>query len=766
MPVIEPARAGRQGSSYGLSSHSINWRNPPDNVIAAFIDTEVRRHDQQHYRWVRRARLQLAWAAGDQLKRWDNEKRCLADSYDVESQRIALFVNRLKPAILNWISLITARPVSFRVSPATAEDQDIASARVQDKLSRYYWKKLLGDRLFIEALWMLYCTGCVFLQSTWDPLIGDEFAVSPPDLLEPSELQSPEGGNGLNIRTRFVRRVAELLGVDAGAVQLDEQDRFRAHAGDLACELLTGFDIVPPQRAESIEQAPWLIVRRYRHMEDLLSRYGKKAKGISPTTEDSYLGHVDYGTEEQWSGGYGQTESIPSRSPDHVRVFELWRPKTRKYPNGFHAVVSQNTVLKKGENPYEHGEIPVVMLQELPSPKKFWPPSTIQDMMSLQAEINVSRSQVAQHKDQTVEPRIIAERGVGLDPMAFQVPREIVEVNPGKLDAVKPWVPEPLPSYMVYWEQSLQKDFEDVARNHAPTQGKPTGTVRSGRQTIAYQEADARMNAPMMRMLRDDLGHVCRQWMMLLRQYADEERTTTIIGESNEPEVVTWSQQDLPSAEFNVECELGSSVDRQTTMELIDMMTARGWLSPEKPGDREQVYRWLGQGVTQEVDESQQDRSNAAVENQEMIAGTLPPVSDGDDHTVHLLEHRKAQKGANYRRAVRVNPEIDKMFAVHTRNHERQRIATEIRQRVFAAEIQRDLAASAGLIPPEPDGGARSAPSGPQRSGAPSAGRPGAVAPQKPQPQRPGPPDRARRGSSRPPPQGFTQTSSGVSASG
>ncbi len=199
------------------------------------------------------------------------------------------------------------------------------------------------------------------------------------------------------------------------------------------------------------------------------------------------------------------------------------------------------------------------------------------------------------------------------------------------------------------------------------------------------------------------------------------------------------------------------------------MMTARGWLNPAVPGDRETVYRWLGQGVTQEVDESQQDRSNAAIENQEMIAGTLPPVSDGDDHTVHLQEHSKAQKGAEYRRAVRANSELDKTFTTHKRNHERQRIAKEIRQRVFAAEIQRDLAASAGLMPPEQAGQPQRPSQQPQRQGGQQGGqqpqRPssaGASGSQRPAPQKPGPPERARRGSSRPPPQGFSRTSGGV----
>ncbi len=756
MAILEPSRTGRQSVGVDQASHLINWRNPSEHQVLGFIRSQVGRHDQYHHRWVKRAQLQLAWAAGDQLKRWDNMRRDLVDSYDVQAGRIALFVNRIKPAILNWLSLITARPVSFRVSPATSDDVDIASARVQDKLARYYWKKLVGDKQFVDALWLMFCTGCAFFKSTWDPLLGGEFKVGPTDVFESDELEDGRlyGGNGTTLRQRFSHMIGSLLGIEPGEVALDNEDRFEVHDGDLDCTLLTGFDIVPPQHVHSIEKAPWLLVRQYRHMEEVRQRYGKKADKLNPSTGTDHIGSLDHGIETL--GGYGSGDPMTAAvgSPDHVRVYELWRPVSRACPKGYHAVVAQNVILKRGPNPYDHGEIPVVMVRELPSPRSFWPASTVQDLMPLQVEINVARSQVAEHKAATVEPRILVEKGHGLHKKAFTAPQELVELNPTWVSQgkIKAFIPEPLPAYMPYWEQSLRSDFEDVSRNHAPSYGKQKGNVRSGRHAVALQEADARMNAPMMRLLRDDLGHVCRQWLSILRQFTDEQRTITVIGENSEPEVVRWSKQDLPAAEFNVECDLGNALDRQTTVELIDMLTARGWLNVQTPGDRELVFRWLGQGVTQEVDESQQDRSNASLENQEMLEGVLPPVSDGDEDTIHLMEHTKAQKSAAYRRKLRFDPELEKIFLVHKRNHERQRIRKSVRQRVEAMEMIRDMSAEAGLPSPMQAGqGQPGQQGGGQRPPARQPGGPTGA-----------PAEMGRRGSTRPPPQGFVRQRSGL----
>ncbi len=704
--ISEPIRRGRGLGTSGLAAHEINWNKPAEGELTAFIDNQVRDHDQRHYAWVRRARTQLAWAAGEQLKVWDDSSRSLVDSMDVQADRISLFVNRIKPAILNWISLITARPISFRVHPATTEDADLVAAHVSDKLARYYWAKLLGDDVFIDALWMMFCTGCCFLKSVWDPAAGDPYRVEPSDVLSEREMAfTPDNGSG--VRQRFVSIIARLVGVETSEVALDQEGQLGLWTGDLACVMHTGFDIIPPHRATSIKDAPWLIIRSYQQIEAVRERYGAKAKDLDPGIVEPFYAYSDYEGEESWqdSNSLGMRSSF--QNSDHVLIYEIWRPRSRKLGHGFHGVVSQSKLLKKGANPYEHGQIPVIMLRELPSPKRFWPPSTVQDMMSLQAEINISRSQVAEHKAATIEPRILAERGVGLDELAFTQRNEIVQVNPGRLDDVKPWIPEPLPSYIPYFEQSLRADFEDVARNHAPSYGKAKSSVKSGKHAIALQEADRRVNTPMMRLLRESLGAVCRQWLSILHQFVDEERTTAITGENGEPEVLKWSGQSVPYAEHNVVCELGPAVDRQTTLELIDTLTARGWLLPTSPSDKETVYRWLGEGVAEQTDESRQDRINAALEKDQMLQGALPAVSEGDEDSIHLYEHKRTLRSAAYRKAVVSRPEIEIIFATHLRNHEQQRIRKQLRQGIMAEQMDREMRMQAGLgprVPPEGGG--------------------------------------------------------------
>lgn len=689
--IIEPKRTGRGHSAVGPAAYEINWNKPNDQELAAFVQFNAREHDARHLWWIERSKVQLAWAAGEQLKVWDAGSRSLVDSYDVLSDRIALFVNRLKPAILNWISMITARPISFRVNAATDEDDDIASASVSDKLAQYYWKKLLADVVFVESLWMMFCTGCVIYRSTWDPFEGDEFRVKPKDLVDPDE-RAGKNGTGITMLGRFRDLLGGLTGVKGDDVPLGEDDSYGVSSGDLVCEMLTGFDLIVPVRAHSIKKSEWIIVRQYVHMEEMLARYGaKKIEPLSPNHSEPFYGFQDYGLNDSWqysSGGIRGSQ----RSPDHILVYEIWRPRRKWLKNGFMGIVAQGHVLHKGKNPYDHGQIPLVMIQELPSPKSFWPPSTVQDLMSLQTEVNVTKSQVAEHKAMTVQPRIIAERGIGLDDMAFTRRGEIVEVRGGAIDKVRPWVPEPLPAYLPYWEQSLRADFEDVSRNHSASYGKQKSSIKSGKQAMALQDADARINTPMMRLLRSGYSDLCKQWLSTLHQFVDEERVTTIIGENGQPEVLKWSKATMASELHNVECELGPALDRGTTMELIDMLSARGWINPQSSEDRFTVYRWLGQGVAHQIDDSTNDRRNASLENERMmLTAKMVSIIEGDDDTTHLLEHARKMKTAQYRRLISQNPDVDKIFRVHMIAHERQRIFKQVRQKIFAQEIELEM---------------------------------------------------------------------------
>ena len=709
--TYEPRRAGRSASGRaGIAAHDINWKNPSDGDLISFIDAQVVAHDARHWEWVRKSRVQLAWAAGDQLKIWDDNQSRLIDSYDVQADRIALWVNRIKPAILNFISIITARPVSFRVSPATAENDDMAAAKVQDKLVRYYWRRLLADTPFIEMLWMVFCTGCAFLRSTWDSNIGSERKLGATDL-GIGEMGAPEGNR--NNRARFVKTIADLMGIDPedASDQLDGNDTVSVFDGDLTCDLLTGFDIIPPVGAVSIKKAPWLVVRQPERIEDLREAYGAKAKDLMGGYHEPFAPAA-----YELNSGDRESRLQLTDDLDHATTYEIWRPDLKYCPGGFRAKICQGKVLVKGKNPYEHGEIPIVMVQELPSPKQFWPPSTIEDLMPIQAEVNITASQIAEHKASTIEPTKLAERGIGLDEMAFTAHNEIVEVNAGKIEKIKPWVPEPLPAYLPWLQQNLRQDFDDVSRNHPSSYGKQSGSVRSGKQAIAMQEADARLNTPMLRMLRASFGDVARHWLRVLHQFTDEARTTTLIGENHEPEVIVWSTHDLPTAEFNVECDLGPAVDRETTLDLIDKLTARGWLVPTEPAHRGTVFKWMGEGIAHQIDESENDRRNAAIENMKLLRGEPATLSDGDDDSVHLEEHTRMQKTGQYRAALAQGPDVEEAFEIHKRHHERSRIMKRMRQEIAQLTMQRDLMAANGLNP-QPEQGAGAGGNG--RSGQP-----------------------------------------------
>jgi len=91
-----------------------------------------------------------------------------------------------------------ARPISFRVNPATSEDVDIMSAKVQDKLMATIGACFSRYQVYRRPLaHVLY--RCVFLKSTWDSNAG------PHALISAEDVKMNEEPGPTDSKSRFIR---------------------------------------------------------------------------------------------------------------------------------------------------------------------------------------------------------------------------------------------------------------------------------------------------------------------------------------------------------------------------------------------------------------------------------------------------------------------------------------------------------------------------------------------------------------------------------
>lgn len=663
------------------AAYEIDWSKlkndvePDVNTVVDFVIGQYRIRKAQRAAWEKAAAERLAWVRGQQTVLWhdgsltDMVQKSLSGDAEPEKlfeQRQPVQINMLKRFVMSWIGLLVAKPLTWNVVPSTRDHDDVEAAKLASDLLGYYWSSGIvhGTSRLLDALWHMYATGIIWIYPHWDPKLD---------------------------RTEHFS---------------DATDQTGSLVGDVVYDFATGFELTEPLGCRSVAQAGWIIDSRLRSIEWGLERYGDVFKDVAPDA-DSHPEMCTYGLPADDLTTPDGT-AVPE---DRVLVHTLWRPKSQMVKKGFHAVVADDKLVHMGDHPYTHGRLPFIPLQEQPDYELFRPGGGVRDLMGLQAARNRDRSQRFAHRDSTISPVVISEKGV-LPPDAFTTngPR-VITVKTGGLQQVKQFPPASLPADIAQLDEVNRRDMEDVAGIHRSTMGRPEGTSQSGRHAMLMTQGDVRGNVVSRLLNEAALGKAGQQALWLIHQHVDTKRAVTIAGANSESRIRKFKGSDLVSKEqpygpyeFNVQVRIGIEPDMEAVMARIDGLTERGWLRPNSPEDRQTVFTWLGDEYAGVRDPEETHRSNARTENDDLMGGDFVPASPGDHHAVHIREHMEVRTTGPYKKRLPDDPgvtakgeglegRLDRHIQEHYRHMARQRyepmmIAVEERMAVMAEHPQ------------------------------------------------------------------------------
>ena len=717
------------------AAHDIDWRNPvnvEDNLLADFIIGQYKAGKDRRREWEADSAVQLSWVRGNQNLVWSDQTQGLIESQDPNlplEMRDPIVINKLKGFMLGWLSLIFSRPLTWTVLPQTRDDEDVASARVQSKLMDYYWQVAAGGggmTSLLDAGWLVFATGVCWAKPIWDPQRGGVDYFSADILKEKGEtVESTEQRE--NLLARFKKWIAKHAALGSQEDVELEDDKLGLPGGDVDIEWVNGFDLTEPEACGRIETAPWIIHSKFRTIEYLRAKYGRKAiEGLEPDTE-SYTTHYQaFGESNAWQHVPGASGEVPR---DHVLTHELWRPHIRSVcPVGVLAICTDNgRVLKKGPHPYVHGQLPFIQYQETPDWRDFRPTPTLRDLMGLQHSRNKMRSRMSGHVQMTVDPKYLVENGAGL-------PADWITSGPKEIpckDATKISVlPQPTIPNSVYQVDDMNlRDMEDVAGLHRSTTGRGETPQQSGRHAALLAEADSRRLSIPRLYFEAASSKVGSQLLFLLWEFVSTARSVPITGPSGVQDIITFKGQDLlrgtPNAPhaFNVRASLVVEPDMAAVVDRIELLSKAGWLDPKNETDRQMVFRWLGEQVPSDLDMGAKARSAAERENLQLIDSIKQRaevrVALGDRDDIHIETHYEFTTTAEYREALKKDAKISLAMELHLAEHHRNRAEKEQMPVLVAQRTAKHLAA----ILDQPEGG-RGASAPPPGAGAPGNGRP------------------------------------------
>ena len=318
---------------------------------------------------------------------------------------VRLTCNKITPATMKFVSKFMRQKPIWTSLPATNDLEDQVKAILGTRLLRYYHRVEQLDRKLREFATWLRTTGNCFMRAAWDPDKSHEIMFEEEETQDlPPELM------------KIVGRQGQIYNL-----------------GDVDVRVRPPFCIDVDPSATSMEDAGWLIDSSAVPIERLRSRYGTAVSKIANDTKSGESLTAYYQkkiADMAGTGGLSGFGSDEEEEDDTVMVHELWvapLPKTK----GYHCVVAGGKILQLTKNlPSDFRVIPYGHVADIPVPGRFWGNSAIEYAIPLQASYNKGRSQMIQHRNLVLKPKILEPRGSRIGDAAFtDVAGERIQYN-------------------------------------------------------------------------------------------------------------------------------------------------------------------------------------------------------------------------------------------------------------------------------------------------------------------------------------------------
>lgn len=616
-----------------------DWTDAKDIVsfVGGMWDTRRQRRSWIERQWY----INIAFFLGHQWLEWDATRGQLYRP-NAPPWRVRLTANLLQGVSRKIVSTIMRQKPIWTVMPATGDQDDVVTARVSEKVLKYYWGgPLAADPKFHEAMMWMTTTGLGIWRLHWDATKSSELILDAEDVEDE------------NLKDKLQK--------------LKKKGKNRINLGEAVLEVKSPFQIDPDPWATSFEEVKWLLDTTMRPKQWLVDRY-PEAEDIEADDVDE-LHHFEKRIQDlagpnssAFSSGRSSAGASHGQS-DMINVHEVWGLPFGKFHRGIYAVVAGDRVLDVRKNQFRaNGEVvlPYSFFEEIRVPGRLWPTCALEQAVSLQAEYNQGRSQVIESRNQMGKPKWLVPKGANLGDYALtSEPGEVVEHTFGHAPVA--WTPPPLPPYVLRTLELTRSDIQDVTQIHDVTQGKQPGSVRSGKAINSLAEQDLSILAPTISGIEYQLMRFGSMHLELVSRKVKEPRILKITGKNSFYEVTQFKGSDLVGERnkdkpginyFDVRVSLGSQMPLTPDgrRAFISELTQAGILDAKE--DKRRILELLEIGSEEPLyDDVRLDITNQRQEIRIIMENEIPmQVQTYDEDLIHLETLDNFQKTPEYAR--------------------------------------------------------------------------------------------------------------------
>lgn len=498
------------------------------------VEDRIRRGREDMQREQSLRRLCYKFFRG-QNQWWINQKGLLRENATVTTatggkppHRFRNSHNFIAPIVEGKVSAATQRVPSYDIVPATTDPEDVAAARLGEKVALFGYDKWSIRRATMEAVTHAIVMGEGFVMPYFDANVGP-----------------------------FVPIVDEQSGKPKMVGQ-----------GEIKLLVLSGNEVMWEPGCK-FHESPWYAIERARvptEVEELPGFVGGKLTADAASSEHP---------NEQ-------------NRKDMVMVTEYLERPCPRYPNGRHLIIANDRVIVEPEDgpaPYpcrdHNGQVldePVLhRISYTVDPEGPRDRGLVERLIDFQRTIDDCWNKLLEWKNRTLNPRILAPVGSLLE-RPDDTPGGIDWFNP--VSGIKPeWQNSPTVPRELFQLMDLAR--QAMRDNAADPEVQAAADVAARTAQAAIEQANAQWQS-FLGDLAEWHSRVMRHCLSLVAQYYTEPRLVAIRGRFG-PELVRDFQGSQLRGQIDVRVFAGS-IEPRTKQAITNQVLAyadRGWITPQ-----------------------------------------------------------------------------------------------------------------------------------------------------------------------------------------
>ena len=484
--------------------------------------------------------------------------------YDARSGTDQLVVNQIFSTINVMAPAVAINQPRFVVN-ATRPEQ-APHAVVTEEVLNYLWRKNDYQRDFRLAILDWLIMGHGWLKVGWKATKEPEEKVAE-GAASPNQADAASEGGDLGVDDRV-------------PVEGNSESEMDVPAGSSApfMERISPFDVYVDPDARHPKEMRWIAQRTWRAVADVQvdGRYSatarKRVSGSHYSQWDSESGDARAGSSSSYTSDKPSSGALAYA--EIIEFYDLRRNTVGTFAigadtdNSVSSSSSDGWLIKPAKIPYATGH-PYVMLRNFEAPDHFYPIGDVQQIESLQLELNETRTQMLNYRKKFRRAWTYKKDAFDRDGIrALQSDEDNVMIpvvgdeNPATAIAAVP--AQITPSEFFDQSAMIQSDIQEVSGVSDYARGNPQQSIRrtATEAAMIQDSANARAQDRLMK-VELVLAEAGKRIIQLMQQYMTEEQVARI----TDLPVSGWINfdKDYIQGEFDYEVRGGSTEPRNET---------------------------------------------------------------------------------------------------------------------------------------------------------------------------------------------------------